>query len=215
MRKNTQSLGGYALLAAAVLVWSTTASASTLILSDFSSDSTPASVLGATLEFSDPVGDQITLSVTNDTSGSDLYFVNFVYFNTTSDVASLVLDSVTSSIDGAIGGWTLNPDQSIGAFGNFDYELQGPVGNNPSQIESGETVDFVFTFTAGSTVDPTDFVTEFSTNPPGSTPALAAAKFVRGPGDDSAFGAVVPEPGTLSLLAMGVLGLAAATRRRS
>jgi hypothetical protein len=40
------------------------------------------------------------------------------------------------------------------------------------------------------------------------------AKFVNGPGDDSAFGANVPEPSTASLLGLGLVGVAAIRRRR-
>ena len=42
--------------------------------------------------------------------------------------------------------------------------------------------------------------------------ARAAAKFVHGPEDDSAFGGSVPEPASLSLLAAALVGIAA--RRR-
>ena len=192
--------------------WSTIATAGTLTLSDSSSDSTPASLLSATLDFSNPVGSQVTLTVTNDTTAPNEYFINFVYFNVTSDVTGLTLDSVTSSLDGAIGGWSLNTSMAADGFGVFDYELADGQGNDQDQIESGESVAFVFTFT-GSNVDMSDFTTELSTIPPGDKPRLAAAKFVRGPGDDSAFGAVVPEPGTFALVAFGLTAMA--LRRRA
>ena len=53
---------------------------------------------------------------------------------------------------------------------------------------------------------------ELSTLPPGDQPVVAAAKFVHGPEDDSAFGGSVPEPASLSLLAAALVGIAA--RRR-
>ena len=42
--------------------------------------------------------------------------------------------------------------------------------------------------------------------------AIVAAKFVAGPGDDSAVGAFIPEPGTVALL--GLAGLLGLRRRR-
>jgi hypothetical protein len=43
---------------------------------------------------------------------------------------------------------------------------------------------------------------------------IAGAKFVNGPGDDSGFGASVPEPGTALLLGAGLLVLGARQRAR-
>ena len=52
------------------------------------------------------------------------------------------------------------------------------------------------------------------TNREGGPSALAAAKFITGEGDDSAFGSYVPEPATGSMLVGGLLVLLGLGRRR-
>ena len=69
-----------------------------------------------------------------------------------------------------------------------------------------------FTIIGTGSFDMADFAAEFSTTPPGDTASIAVAKFVRGPGDDSAFGSFVPEPSTGLLLGIGLVGLAAKQR---
>jgi len=119
-------------------------------------------------------------------------------------------DGVTLSFDGAPG-WSFLTDAVVGIFGIFDFGITDGQGGSQSQIFPGETDSFTFTILTGAPTD-VDFVTYFSTIPPGDTPAIVAAKFVGGPGDDSAFGAAVPAPGVLAL--MGVAGLVAARSRR-
>jgi hypothetical protein len=84
------------------------------------------------------------------------------------------------------------------------------VDHQPMTIEPGGTEVFSFTI-LGSAVE-SDFTTKFSALPPGNHAAIVAGKFVSGPGDDSAFGATIPEPASFGLLLAGALG--AMKRRR-
>jgi hypothetical protein len=75
-------------------------------------------------------------------------------------------------------------------------------GQDPAQF-----VTFTFSISGTGPFAPGDFIA------PSSLGYTAAAKFVNGPGDDSAYGAV-PEPSTGLLLATGLIGLAVNGRRR-
>jgi MYXO-CTERM domain-containing protein len=183
------------------------ASASIMLeLSTHSSNGTPASVLLATVDFS-VVGATLTINVTNDTAAPDEYNISEFYFNGPDGVslAAVTLPSFWN-FDGAGG-------IQVDGFGMFDFGLTNTrLENHPSNILPSETETFSFTILTGTPTD-LDFATAFSAgDPPGAMPAIIAAKFVMGPGDDSAYGASVPTPGALAL--MGVAGLVAARPRR-
>ena len=190
-----------ATMVVAVLASGNAAEANTVLtLSDHSSDETSAAALDATLVFS-VVGTALDLTVANDTPEVGGFDIKAVYFNATSNVSGLLLGPGAN-------GWHLFPGESADGFGTFDFALISDAGGDPAAIDPQESLTFTFDIMG---VDPfleVDFVTEFSDIPPGDTRALAAAKFVRGPGDDSAFGAVIPEPGTamLGIFGIGVLG---------
>lgn len=182
------------------------ASATTINLSGVSSDATPASELDASFDFS-VTGATLTLTVTN--TGSD-FNINQIYFNGSDDVTSLSLTSATHSAQGDVTGiWApVEPGSSADGFGAFDFALTDGVGEtNVNIIEPGEDIVFVFAITGTGLTD-ADFIVGNGSG------YLAAAKFVNGPGDDSAFG-TVPEPGTLALLAFGAAGLALGRSRRT
>ena len=200
-------------LIALPLAWASPAAALTIVLSQFSSDETPAEVLDATLEIS-VAGDQLTLTVTNDTTAPDEYDITEIFFNAASNVTGLTLDSATHSAEGDVTDlWNLATNVGQGPFGTFDFHLStdNAGGNATEDIEPGQNVVFVFTIAGTGPFTDADFA-ELSTLPPGDQPVVAAAKFVHGPDDDSAFGGSVPEPASLSLLAAALVGIAA--RRR-
>ncbi len=179
-----------------------------LTLSDASSDETDAEMLDATLTFTVLDG-TLTLTVRNDTAGADAFDISAVYFNVGADIAdlSLVLGEP---------GWSLLRRQRADGFGRFDFALLSAHGNDPDEIAPGDSSSFIFDIEGAGPFHDLDFTTDFSVIPPGSTPSIAAAKFVNGPGDDSAFGAVVAEPGTALLISigLGVIGWRSRRRRR-
>ena len=193
----------YLIAAVGVLGLTTAAPASIIFLSDVSSEpGVDPGVLDAMMEFSIS-GTTLTLTVTNNTADPDGFNMNELYFNAP--------DGVTLSFDGSPG-WSMATAVSIGMFGTFDFGLTDGQGGSQSQIFPAEVVSFTFQITSGApTMD--DFVTNFSTIPPGDLRAIVAAKFVGGPGNDSAYGAAtIPAPGVLALL--GAAGLVGGRRRR-
>ncbi|MHC4274830.1 MAG: hypothetical protein ACYSUR_14345, partial [Planctomycetota bacterium] len=194
-----------ALVAGVVLGIAPAASASimTLELSTHSSDMTPAEDLSATFDFS-VVGMTLTLTVTNDTMALDEFNINELYFNGP-DGMSLTPTVLPTDWSYAV------PVMPTDGFGYFDFGLVNGVGEtDPSVINPGETMVFSFTMSAPAGVK--DFTTALSELNGGDIVALIAAKFVNGPGDDSAYGATVPTPGVLAL--MGLAGAVAARPRR-
>ncbi len=129
-------------------------------------------------------------------------------------MSGLTLLSVTQSVAGN-GGWSLAASTGPGGrthgdgFGIHDFALMGPTqGNSPRLMTPGETIDFVLQIAGTGPFSQSDFVTDLSIQPPGNMAilALVAAKFIEGPTlpQDSAWGATVPEPGTLALVLVGL-----------
>jgi hypothetical protein len=189
-----------------------------LVLSDLSSDDTPASVLPASFDFQVADG-TLTFTVSNPASAS--YNVAEAYFNAASHVTGLTLRAASHSDAGDVSGTWLLVDSGgsgqptrAGGFGVFGFALSGPHGaNDPALIGPAESVVFTLSIAGMGPFDMADFVTR-SAN--GNPSALAAAKFVNGPAandpteqvEDSAFGAVVPEPASGWLLAGGLAAFA-------
>lgn len=202
-----------AIMAAMLVGGASLADAGLIVLSEFSSDETPADLLDATLEFS-VSGSMLTLTVTNLTDTNDPpaeYDLSLVAFNATSPVENLTLLS-------GLSGWSLrflqDPGQGdghgVGGFGRFDAILERGTGQDPV-IAPGEAA--VFTFEIDGTASQDSFTSELSRIPPGDAPMLVAAKFISGPDGDSAFGAV-PEPGSALLVVAGAAALAGQRARR-
>jgi hypothetical protein len=161
--------------------------------------------LDAMLDFA-VAGSALTLTVTNTTNmnPADYQFdLNSVYFNFGGGVTGLTLN-------GSYPDWnlTVDPDNvRVNGFGDFDVGLIDGVGNNASMINPGEASIFVLDITGTAPFTDADFTTHLSQQVDGHVISLAAAKFVNGgpTGDDSAFGAVIPEPITILLLGGGLL----------
>lgn len=210
---------------AAVGVWlllAGGAQAAVIPLSQLSSDATDPALLDAVFDFQVQTGDQLSLEVANDSN----FTINQIFFNGSDDVSGVSLSSVS---DGSAWAASGGPQGTkAGGFGSFDFAFSSD--GNAEGIQSGETLTFLFDIlgpcaeTMGCTM--TDFVgpDTFSTPPPADMLAQAAAKFVQGPGDDSAFGAAngegfppvgVPEPGTTTLLLLGsgLLGVLVSSER--
>jgi hypothetical protein len=197
------------------------AAAVPIILSSASSDATPAADLDATFDFS-VLGSVLTLVVTNDTTApDDVFNINEIYFNAsdTSGVTGLTFTGAMHSTQGNVmADWGsgmppgLKTDIQADGFGIFDFGLTNMMGEtDPSTIWGGQDpaqfVTFTFSISGTGPFAPGDFIA------PSSLGYTAAAKFVNGPGDDSAYGAI-PEPSTGLLLATGLIGLAINRRQR-
>jgi hypothetical protein len=214
-------------VAAATLLAASSAQATTILLSEQSSDSTPAGQLSAALDFQ-VAGSTLTLTVDNNTGGTASFQMVDVYFNVLSNVTTLTLTSAIHSVNGDVtAGWSIGTGDAADGFGTFDFSLIDGVGlGNPNAIDAGESIVFTLSISGTGPFDANDFV-DLSTNPPGSIQAYAAAMFTSCVGsgcivdDDSAFGSssdpafVIPEPATLALLGLGLVGLTARRRRQA
>ena len=214
MRNARSAIGrvtsGLLLLGVVLFSFGASAAPITIFLSEMSSDSTPAADLDGSMTFEVTGASELTITVAN----SSAFEINAIYFNADSIVTGLTLDATS---DAALAGWDFitgggNPTKADG-FGVFGYALDAG-----TTIGGASSLEFVFTIAGTGPYTETDFTNVLSVPPPPSNLAAIAAKFASGPGDDSAFGAslpVVPEPGTASLLALGMLLLGQRRRHRA
>ncbi len=148
--------------------------------------------------------------------------MNQVYFTTSDDVTDLTLLAASGSVDGSnLADWSLDDNVGFGGFGTFDFALIGPQqGSDGAQLTPNEIQTFTLSIACAAlaTCDLLDFASELSTLPLGSRPVFVAAKFVNGPGDNSAGGgtanAAEPSAALLLLVIVGAARCAASTRGR-
>jgi hypothetical protein len=152
-------------------------------------------------------------NVTPENEGDIAFNISELYFNTTANITSLTLDSV---MGGNKDDWTLtfNTDNIlVGGLGLFDISL---ISNNPSTefINPLEIVKFTIIIDGASpSYLETDFIA-LSSPSGASLVAYGAGKFFGGgPGDLSAYGAYIPEPGTILMLSLGALALVRARKK--
>jgi hypothetical protein len=187
-------------------------------VSDVSNGTVPASDLNATLLFT-VTGTTLTIDVTNTTDAlsSQDFDIQAINFNINSDdISGLTLTSFPFTD----AGWTQGAGVA-GGFGSFDDGASalpdltdGEIGLNPDLVNAGETGTFTYSFICSGTCTEEDFVVA---NGSGYT---VAVKFINGGGlhGDSAWGGTtspgvpIPEPSTVSLLLLGLVGLGVAGR---
>ncbi len=181
-----------AILGGAALYIAVPASATTITLSDESSDpGVPASLLDATLDFA-VSGSTLTLTVSNDTSDLD---IRAIYFNGPSALTGLALLSGPNK-------WKGVSSVDLGSFGTLDWGVAIALKDSAKdKFDAGDTGVFEFALSGTGSFTAADFGGE------------AAAHFANGSTD--AVGAThMPEPQTALLVASGLLFLALGLRRR-
>jgi hypothetical protein len=143
------------------------------------------------------------------------YNLNQVFFNASDDITGLALTAVSGG--GGLPFWGLEQRSvgtgggqptHVGGFGTFDYALLDGRGTNRGILPGGSAV-FTLSISGAGPFEIADFV-QGSSVEGGQRSAFAAAHFAAGPGDDSSFGAVIPEGDSFRLFGLGLLLVASA-----
>ncbi|MFQ5502902.1 MAG: PEP-CTERM sorting domain-containing protein [Phycisphaerae bacterium] len=184
--------------------------AATITLSDVATNGYDPATMTATLDFmldSATLPATLTFTIRNQAAPVNLDIME-ILFNVPNGVTGIAVTNPQ--------GWAVNwleDGMWVDGFGSWDAQLMDAPGGGIKKIKAGQTKAFTIDLAGSGAISDLDFVTELSA-PQNSTDmaVISGARFVKNPIDGH--GAAIPEPTTLSLLAIGGLALLKPRRRR-
>jgi len=176
---------------------------------EMSDNDAPLAYFDATIAYDyDALSGILEITLANLTSNPAAYTISELFLNVSDDVTGLSLVG-NGGFSGAdlIAYDSKHPSRTqAGGFGDFDWKLDLGQGNAGLAADTSATFSLDVT---GLDVTAAGFFSGLSWDG-GLTPAAGALKFTQGPSDDSVYttpgDSVVPEPASIVLLGIGVVG---------